>query len=295
MMKDFLFINRQRMTLMQASLVSEWRSPVNTAAHQKGGIHDDATATDLGFKGGTVAGAIHMEQFTPLLLKVFGNQWWQSGTLSLYFQNATTDREPVRCLMTSPEGIGPIDRAHVWMEKRDGTVVASGSASCGDFDEKSALRQRLAKLRPFTELRILKDLKVGAIGAERKATVTNAQLDAQLDVITEPLNCYATNETFGARVLPSTQILRAFDPAELALIEAVQPPYVGLYGGIELQFLNGPVFSETRYKGRGQIVGLSDSPQTEILWRDMTLSTNKPIIRMLKMDRLMKNSSPLWQ
>ena len=153
----------------------------------------------------------------------------------------------------------------------------------------------MAKLRPFTELRILTDLKVGAIGAERQATVTDAQLDAQLGVITEPLDCYKTDEAFGARVLPSTQILRAFDPAELALIDAVQPPYVGLYGGIELQFLDGPVFSETPYKGRGQIVGLSDSPQTEILWRDMTLSTNKPIIRMLKMDRLMKNSSPLWQ
>jgi hypothetical protein len=172
MMKDFWIINRRRMTSMQADMVSEWRSPVNTAAHQKGGIHDDATAAELDFKGGTVAGAIHMEQFAPLLLKVFGVQWWQSGALSLYFQNATTDREPVRCLMTAPEGEGNIDRANVWMEKIDGTVVASGSASCGGFDENSALRQRLSALRPFTELRILKDLKVGALGAERQATVT---------------------------------------------------------------------------------------------------------------------------
>ena len=56
---------------MSATLAGEWGTPVNTAAHQKGGIHDDDTATDLGFRGGTVAGSIHMEQFLPLLLDVF--------------------------------------------------------------------------------------------------------------------------------------------------------------------------------------------------------------------------------
>ena len=63
---------------MQAAITGEWRRPVNTAAHQKGGIHDDDTATDLGFRGGTVAGAIHMEQFHPCYLRcserIFGRQ-----------------------------------------------------------------------------------------------------------------------------------------------------------------------------------------------------------------------------
>ncbi|HJP49543.1 MAG TPA: hypothetical protein QF611_00785, partial [Pseudomonadales bacterium] len=61
---------------MQTELIGEWRKPVNTAANQKGGIHDDATATDLGFRGGTVAGSIHMEQFPPLLVELFGDDWW---------------------------------------------------------------------------------------------------------------------------------------------------------------------------------------------------------------------------
>lgn len=279
---------------MQAEIIGEWRKPVNTAADQKGGIHDDATATDLGFKGGTVAGAIHMEQFVPLLLKLFGPQWWQTGTLSLYFRSATIDQEPVRCFSSAPERVGNIDRVSVWMEKEDGTVVTSGSASCGGHDENSELRQKLASIRPVSELRILKNLSVGAKGSKRKSTVSNSHLEAQLNVITEPLSCYESIEEFGSRVLPITQIVRAFDPAELALIEAVAPPYVGLYGAIEIEFLSGPVFSETEYVGSGEIVGLSDSPQTEILWRDMLLATDKPVARMLKMDRLMKNSSPLW-
>ena len=279
---------------MQAAITGEWRRPVNTAAHQKGGIHDDDTATDLGFRGGTVAGAIHMEQFPPLLLKMFGADFWQTGTLSMYFRSATVDREPVRCLTTEPERVGNIRRTNVWMEKEDGTIVASGTASCGGHDEKSELRRKLESIRPVSELRILKNLKVGARCEDQRCFVENSFLDAQLGVITEPLSCYKTSNEFSGRVLPVTQVVRAFDPPEVALITEVEPPFVGLYGAIEIEFINGPVLAETEYKGSGEIVGLSDSPQTEILWRDSILMTDKPIARMLKMDRLMKNSSPRW-
>ena len=279
---------------MQAAITGEWRRPVNTAAHQKGGIHDDDTATDLGFRGGTVAGAIHMEQFPPLLLEMFGADFWQTGTLSMYFRSATVDREPVRCLTTEPERAGNIRRTNVWMEKEDGTIVASGTASCGGHDEKSELRRKLESIRPISELRILKNLEVGARCEDQRCFVENSFLDAQLGVITEPLSCYKTSNEFSGRVLPVTQVVRAFDPPEVALITEVEPPFVGLYGAIEIEFINGPVLAETEYKGCGEIVGLSDSPQTEILWRDSILMTDKPIARMLKMDRLMKNSSPLW-
>ena len=279
---------------MQAAITGEWRRPVNTAAHQKGGIHDDDTATDLGFRGGTVAGAIHMEQFPPLLLEMFGADFWQTGTLSMYFRSATVDREPVRCLTTEPERVGNIRRTNVWMEKEDGTIVASGTASCGGHDEKSELRRKLESIRPVSELRILKNLKVGARCEDQRCFVENSFLDAQLGVITEPLSCYKTSNEFSGRVLPVTQVVRAFDPPEVALITEVEPPFVGLYGAIEIEFINGPVLAETEYKGSGEIVGLSDSPQTEILWRDSILMTDKPIARMLKMDRLMKNSSPRW-
>ena len=279
---------------MQAAITGEWRRPVNTAAHQKGGIHDDDTATDLGFRGGTVAGAIHMEQFPPLLLEMFGADFWQTGTLSMYFRSATVDREPVRCLTTEPERVGNIRRTNVWMEKEDGTIVASGTASCGGHDEKSELRSKLESIRPISELRILKNLKVGAQCEDQRCFVENSFLDAQLGVITEPLSCYKTSNEFSGRVLPVTQVVRAFDPPEVALITEVEPPFVGLYGAIEIEFINGPVLAETEYKGCGEIVGLSDSPQTEILWRDSILMTDKPIARMLKMDRLMKNSSPRW-
>lgn len=67
------------------------RQPRNLSAHVQGSIHDDATAAALGFRGGTVAGSIHMDQFPPLLLEAFGKGWFETGCLSLYFRHATTD------------------------------------------------------------------------------------------------------------------------------------------------------------------------------------------------------------
>ena len=36
------------------------------------------------------------------------------------------------------------------------------------------------------------------------------------------------------------------------------------------------------------------SQVTDRLWRHLAHRKDKPIVRMLKMDRLMKNSPPLW-
>jgi hypothetical protein len=78
------------------------RRPCNVSAHVQGSIHDDATATALGFRGGTVAGSIHMDQFPPLLLEAFGQGWFETGSLSLYFRHATTDGEPVQAFVERP-------------------------------------------------------------------------------------------------------------------------------------------------------------------------------------------------
>ncbi len=280
---------------MNANQTGPWRQPRNTAAHQKGGIHDDDTATDLGFKGGTVAGSIHMEQFSPLLEDAFGKDWWHTGTLSLYFRSATVDQEPVRCLISEVKDSGSLRRAEVWMENEAGTIIMSGSASVGGTDETSELRTRLNALRPINELRILKNMSVGDTCAPVSVRVEDTHVDAQLKVITEPLECYRSADRFGGRVLPATGIVRIFDPAEQVIAQTALPPFVGMYGAIELEFLAGPVLSETDYQATATIIGLSDSPKTEILWRECTLlADGKPIARMLKMDRLLKDSSPLW-
>ena len=47
-----------------------WAARNWSADEGEGSIHDDATASKLGFRGGTVAGDIHMNQFPPVLVKI---------------------------------------------------------------------------------------------------------------------------------------------------------------------------------------------------------------------------------
>ena len=282
-------------TQTSASLTSAWRHPINVSAHQKGGIHDDDTAQQLGFAGGTIAGSLHMEQFPPQLLTHFSEDWWQHGNLSLYFTSATIEGEAVQSLL-QPAASG---QARAWMEKEDGTVVLDGTASLGE-DQDSALRRRLTNVRPANDLRMLADVRIGETCASVPTRATDADIDERLAVITEPLAVYTAESpklaAYGGRVLPFAPLVHLFRAVEPSLVP-IKGAYVGLFGAIEIQYLHGPIVSETDYLVSGQVLALSESPKTEIVWFESTLldaKTNEPLARMIKMDRLMKNASPLW-
>src|SRR5690348_13368579 len=127
------------------------RMPRNPSGHVQGSIHDDAAATALGFRGGTVAGSIHMDQFPPLLLEAFGPSWFETGCLSLYFRYATTDGEPVQAFLERPRGggadacapdVGQDTQVRAWMTTPEGDLVGEGTASVGRPAAPSALRGR---------------------------------------------------------------------------------------------------------------------------------------------------------
>src|SRR5215475_13918122 len=138
------------------------RTPRNLAANVTGSIHDDATATALGFRGGTVAGSIHMDQFPPLALRAFGTGWFEDGSLSLYFRHATTDGEPVRAFIEQPVRECDV-QTRAWATTTDDVVVAEGTTGRGQAAESTALRSR--DMRPVdpAQLRILAAVKPGAI------------------------------------------------------------------------------------------------------------------------------------
>ena len=78
-----------------AALSNTWAARNWSADAGEGSIHDDATAAKLGFRGDTVAGSIHMDQYAALLVELYGQRWFERGALSLYFLNATVDGEAV--------------------------------------------------------------------------------------------------------------------------------------------------------------------------------------------------------
>lgn len=272
-------------------ITGPWRKPTNTAADQKGGIHDDNTAQNLGFAGGTVAGNLHMEQFPPMLLGHFGQAWWQTGYLSLYFMTATQDMDPVRCFLEAPADDQTAD-VRVWMENENGDTVMAGTAGIGSA-HNSEIATRLANLRPAHDLRTLADVRIGEMSPVLEATATDESVEERIRVITEPLACYQEGPNRVLPIAPLVELFRGVEPHVVPLKGA----YVGLYGAIEIQYHNGPITSNNTYNLSGKAIGLSESPKTEISWYEAVLSdqaTGAPAARMIKMDRLMKAASPLW-
>ena len=88
--------------LRDGSYYGPLRTPANQQRSTSGNIHSDADAQKLGFRGGLVAGSIHMEMFAPVLSRAFGERWFEHGSLSLYFLTPTLHSEEVRAVVGAP-------------------------------------------------------------------------------------------------------------------------------------------------------------------------------------------------
>jgi hypothetical protein len=281
-------------------LVGPYRAPRNLAANERGSIHDDSVATKLGFRGGTVAGSIHMEQFPPLLVHAFGERWFETGSLSCYFRNATLHEERVRPLMQKPSATSN-EQVNVWMERDDGMQVLEGTASVGTPPEPSMLRRKLAEPREAGELRILAHLTAGQqLDAVPSRLVFDALTKRRLEALTEPMPWYRAASSADA---PSPWGAPIVNPGLLVhMMVQIQPSMrlreraVGLYGAIETRHINGPVFMERDYEVSGKVLALGTTPKTEYVWYETLMRdrNGRDIASMLMMLRFMKASSELW-
>jgi hypothetical protein len=297
-------------------LVGPLREPRNLAANEKGSIHDDAQAQRLGFRGGTVAGSIHMEQFPPLLVRAFGQRWFETGGMSCYFRNATMDREPVRGFVempfdldlqpTAPDlpgGVGGITfdpppssdaQVNIWMERDDGTLVLEGTASVGSAGEDSLLRQKLLESREAGEQRILGHLPLGEVGEPVWVRLTDAEAAPRLGAITEPMDWYTGESPWGGAIVEPGLLVHMMVQVQKRI--ALPADVVGLYGAIEVRHLAGPVFMERGYEVSGRVLAVGQTPKTEYLWYEALMRDgNTDVASMLMMLRFMKASSQLWR
>jgi len=275
-------------------LVGPLREPRNLAANVAGSIHDDSQAQRLGFRGGTVAGSIHMEQFPPVLLRAFGERWFETGSLSCYFRNATMDRERVRAFADVPPSGAGDAQVNVWMDREDGLRVLEGTASVGSPAEPSMLRRKVAEPREAGEQRILGHLALGDAGAPVTVNLARErEAGPRLEAITEPLDWYTGASPWGGPVVNPGLLVHMMVQVQRRM--ALPADAVGLYGAIEVRHLAGPVFSDREYEVSGRVVAVGQTPKTEYLWYETTLREGpKDVASMLMMLRFMKASSPLW-
>lgn len=283
--------------LKDGVLETPLRQPKNEAQQMENSIHNDAVAKPLGFRGGTVAGSIHFEQFAPLMLKVFGTEWFETGNLSLYFRNATTDSESVRAFSKEVSGEKKDAQVETWMKKDDGLLVTDGSASIGHPKEPSAIAKRMAKVPPAKELRILEGLKPGKKTERSKVKITLDECKQRLPVMTEVLDWYTGDSPWGGPVASPTMAIGALYHGG-ALWPKSAAGTVGLFGGIELGMIKGPVFLDHEYEHQAEVLHVSESPKTEYFWFESKIyepGTDDAVVFMIMQLRFMKASSKLWQ
>ncbi len=274
------------------------RRPRNLSAQATGSIHDDATATSLGFRGGTVAGSIHMDQFPPLLLEAFGPCWFESGSLSLYFRHATIDGEPVVALLARPPDDERDAQVRAWATTADGTLVAEGTAAAGNPAAVSALRGRDLRAVDPAQLRILGSLRPGDAIGDCQVTVGDQRQRSVIShgAMTEPLDWYTGSSPWGGPIAAPSTVVNLLYADLLAGLREAMGKHVGLFGAIEIRFLSGPVFLSRSYRVTGEIVALSQTPKTEVLWFGSRALDDggRPVADMRMMLRQMKQSSPRY-
>jgi len=266
-----------------------WRARNWAAEAGAGSIHDDETASELGFRGGTVPGDVHLNQFPATLMQVFGEQWFESGHLSMNFKNATTDLEPVRVL------VKPVDEqlADVWMEREDGLLVCSGTAGVNAL-ERAYLHN--IDLRPCdaAELKILRRVTPGTSLGVYPLQVTSQlqfeRFDAQL--LSDPLPIFRQPSHFGGVVAcPSTFIEYLWGPPMDGLRPLIGEA-VGLFGAIEVAQLRGPFLLDRAYEIRSTVLSVGQSPKTEFLWYESVAWHEGDAVASMRMQlRFMKASS----
>jgi hypothetical protein len=272
------------MTISQAA----FRTPYNDYQQEPGSIHNDAVATRLGFKGGTIPGSVHMDQFVPLLLDLYGPQWWESGDMSMYFTQATVHAEPVRALVEPGPG-----RAKLTMFNESDALICRGTASArapDSLSEFSLTMQKQTAAAPGT-LRILGNYAPGDESFDIPIRVELAKLDDVLSRITEPHPRYVDEH-----VLPPSLMVHLTGKVRPHIFQALGTS-VGLFGALEIRFYRGVLRAGVTYIARTKLLKFVESPKAEGLWydvvvQDATTGVDLACVRYLL--RFMKASSPLW-
>jgi hypothetical protein len=267
------------------ALCGPLRRPRQILAHQQydghKSIHDDAMAGQLGLRAGPIEGPTHFSQFDPLLYPLYGQAWFETGCLSAHYQNMVIEGEEVRAFV-QPATEGR-QLARVWAEKRDGTPVLTGTASVGVRDggvpaEPTEIDQRIAKLRPPTQLVIFRDVLVGQRTTGERVRMGFDQhmgdsypftLADKLKVITEPCPWYtaegAADSPWGRPILPREMISVLLGSSYQASLRG-RGPAVGLFAGQEIRLIAGPLFVDHPYDLEREVVALSESARTESAW-----------------------------
>jgi hypothetical protein len=294
----------QTITTVGGFLRSAVRAPANLFAQGRrtgpegipANIHQDETARRLGFRGGTIPGSIHMDQFPPILIEAFGQEWFESGSLSLNFKNATIDREEVIAMVALPPRKNDV-QVEARVERPDGTLVAMGTASIGEPADASYLYTIDLRACDPAQLRILRDVQPGTTRLRHRARIDSSAVADRVERggLLDHLPWYTGPSPWGGPIAHPSSIVHLLRNRGHEFGPHVSKA-VGLFGAIEVRHHSGPVFLDQEYDVEGEVVAVGASPKTEYLWYDTrALDETGRIVASMRMQlRWMTASSPLY-
>ena len=284
-------------TIKEGWMYGGWRAPENLWRGLTTSIHDDSVAKKVGMRGGTIPGTIHLSLFAPVALKMFGDIWFEKGSLSLYYTFATTDREEVRAVVKMPpEGAHDI-QVEARIEMRDGKVVATGTLAVGDPEDLSYIRALELKNSKPEDLRILSGFKVGDDLISQGVLITQDVADKGLKAITDHLDYYKGKSPWGNSILSPTAMFGVMALGSNSL-DTARSNAVPFYGATEVKNIAGPAMVGIPYIATGKIACVGVSRKTEYYWIDTFLEekeTGKKIASMRHLNRFMKAGSSLYE
>ncbi len=273
-----------------------WRAPKNLWTGMKTSIHDDSVAKSVGMRGGTIPGTIHLSLFAPLMLEMFGQRWFEKGSLSVYYTYATTHLEEVRAVVKLP----PDDSKDVQVEARvempSGQVVATGTVAVGEPEEKSYIQALDLKNSNSEDLRILANFKVGDELRSRDILLTQEAATKGLPSITDHLDYYKGKSPWGNSILSPTALYTVMALGSYSL-DAERVKAVPFYGATEIRNINGPALVGVPYIATGKVICVGISKRTEYFWHDSFLKekeSGKLVTSIRHLNRFMKAGSPLY-
>ncbi|HSQ20053.1 MAG TPA: hotdog fold domain-containing protein, partial [Blastocatellia bacterium] len=103
----------------------------NTSADSENKIHDDATAASFGFRGGLVPGVTVYAYMTVPIVKQFGLDWLERGSMQVKFHQPFYDGEDVIVSAEADLSAEPF-KIDVTAGREDGTVCATARAMVND-------------------------------------------------------------------------------------------------------------------------------------------------------------------
>ena len=273
--------------------------------HSNSSIHDAEHAKRLGFRGSAVGGNLHLDLFAPLLMRTYGQEWFEHGALSLYFLNIVVSGESVQAVVEPPPAPGAQARIYARRADDPGFRVCEGTASLGDHS-RSELALRDRRTCDEAGLRMLKGVKPGQRLGRVQMTAHRADQDRAIAAGTnhEPMPWYQGPSPWGPPIasVGSTAALMfrlLVGDGETHHHERISP-YVGdasgMFGAFEIAYENRPVLLDRPYWVEGAVLDVGESPKTEYRWWDATASDEggRVVARMRHLLRFLKASSPLY-